>query len=129
MNDTCTRERPIETDAASLLDEWSDRTGVIVETWAMPDAELSPGAAQGLMAVLCAVEDGVRPRVVNVAITTGARGLRLTVSHDDPGRPWGAAHVRAVRATFAQLGGRVSVNSVPGGGTTLTGVVPSRDLS
>ncbi|MFI6477715.1 hypothetical protein ACIBH1_07285 [Nonomuraea sp. NPDC050663] len=106
------------------LDEWSARTGISVETWALPDHDVPPRLADGirraLREALANVERFSRARVVSVAITVSPSGLRMTVADDGEGTGWELAGLRAV---FAELGGRVSANHVPGQGTTLTGVV------
>jgi signal transduction histidine kinase len=75
-------------------------------------------------------------RTVSIAVTAGSGGLRVTVSDDGRGfhsaparRTKGRAAgqgIARMRAAFAEVGGSLSVNSVPGEGTTVTGVVPRR---
>lgn len=96
-----------------------------VEVWT-PDSlgEAGDGVVAALREALAAVEEGPRPSAVAVAYTTGAGGARLTFSHDGPGWPWAKAREAALSAIFRERGGRMSVNHVPGGGTTLTGMFP-----
>ncbi|WP_031170940.1 hypothetical protein [Streptosporangium roseum] len=64
---------------------------------------------------------------MGVALTMGARGLRLTVSGDGFGLPPErlAVRLRVRRAEFAELGGWLSMNAVPGGGITVSAVLPA----
>ncbi|MEU4580261.1 hypothetical protein ACBI99_17245 [Nonomuraea sp. ATR24] len=115
---------------AEVLAAWSERTGVPVEAWLWTGtpvpARVAGALARALREALGAVEDGERPAVVHVACTSGARGVRLTVSHEGGGEPWPASRIAALSAAFAEVGGLVTVNSVPAGGTTMTGVVRHR---
>ncbi|MGW2160096.1 hypothetical protein [Nonomuraea sp. NPDC001699] len=67
-------------------------------------------------------------RCVSVALTVNARGLRLTVSADGTGPPTErlADRLRVRRAGFAELGGGLSANAVPGGGLTVSAALPAR---
>lgn len=113
--------------AQTLLADWSERTGIAVEVWTSMAGELgADGMGEALGAILAAVEEGAPPPVVCVALTTGVRGARLTVSHDDVGEPWPVERLKAVKAAFRRAGGRVSVNGVAGGGLTVSGVLPGR---
>ncbi|WP_327086191.1 hypothetical protein OIE66_28115 [Nonomuraea sp. NBC_01738] len=114
------------------LEEWSERTGIVVETWALPDREVPARVGDGvyatLLEALANVERHSGARVVSIAVTVGDSGLRMTVSDDgagfataQPGRG-----ITMMRARFAELGGTLSVNGVRGEGTTVTGVVPRR---
>lgn len=112
------------------LAEWSERTGIAVEIWALPAHDVPSETSRAAMAVLeealANVERHSGARTVSVAVTFGRGGLRLTVS-DNGGGFTGAARgrgIRAMRAHFGRLGGALSVNGVPGEGTTVTGVVP-----
>jgi signal transduction histidine kinase len=118
-----------------LFAEWSHRTGIAVEVWALPAKTVSSKVAQGVYATiveaLSNVERHSQADVVSIAITTCRRGLRMTVSDDGAGfaeevavRCMGRG-LAAMRANFAELGGTLTINSVPAGGTTITGVVPS----
>ncbi|WP_084962351.1 hypothetical protein [Thermoactinospora rubra] len=108
------------------LAEWSHRTGITVETWALPSADVPRRVADGVVAALrealAKVERFSDARVVSVAITVSSAGLRMTVSDDGTGQPW---DVTRLRALFAELGGRVSVHNVEGQGSTVSGVVPA----
>ena|SRR5437868_1867392 len=112
------------------LSEWSRQTGIVVETWALPKGEVPPAIAEALLTVLeealLNVERHSGARTVAVAITWSASGLRMTVS--DNGRGTASAEpghgLARMRARFLQLGGDLSVNGVPGEGTTVSGVVP-----
>lgn len=114
------------------LSEWSERTGITVETWALPDEDVPDRIEQGVFGALeealANVERHSGAGVVSIAITLSSRGLRMTVSDDGDGfssTPAGRGIAR-MRAWFAELGGNLSVNSVRGEGTTITGVVPRR---
>ncbi|MCC5578909.1 MULTISPECIES: sensor histidine kinase [Microtetraspora] len=124
-------------DLASALEdylaEWSGRSGIAVEIWALPGQAVSRRVAQAVYATvveaLANVERHSHARLVSVAVTTGKAGLRMTVSDDgagfavDEAAPNAARGLTAMRAHFAGVGGTLTVNSVPGGGTTVTGVV------
>ncbi|WP_052424161.1 sensor histidine kinase [Nonomuraea candida] len=116
----------------SCLAEWSERTGITVETWALPATDVPARVTEGVMATmreaLSNVELHSRARTVSIAVTAGESGLRLTVSDDGQGFPPARAGrgIARMRAAFAELGGDLSVNSVPGEGTTVTGVLPRR---
>jgi signal transduction histidine kinase len=117
------------------LADWSNRTGVTVEIWALPTKAVSSRVAEGVYATvveaLANVERHSGADVVSIAVTTGSAGLRLTVSDDGTGflpdlsgRSAGRG-LAAMRANFAELGGTLKINSVPAGGTTITGVIRS----
>ncbi|WP_406674853.1 hypothetical protein WBK31_12355 [Nonomuraea sp. N2-4H] len=112
------------------LEEWSLRTGVKVEVWALPGRAL-PGRVDGLVHgvvgdVLEEVERQGRARTVCVALTVGSSGLRLTMSDD--GHGMAAEPYEARRAEVARLGGGLTVNAVRGEGTTVSLAVPARAL-
>ncbi|WP_049575454.1 sensor histidine kinase [Nonomuraea sp. SBT364] len=117
----------------SCLADWSRRTGVTVETWALPGDDVPSPIAEGVLAAireaLANAEHHSGASVVSVAVTVSSAGLRMTVS--DHGR--GFAPDRAgrgiarMRAAFAEIGGTLTVRSVEGEGTTVTGVVPRRE--
>ncbi|MEV4400350.1 ATP-binding protein [Nonomuraea sp. NPDC049607] len=115
-----------------LLAQWSERTGIAVETWALPGTDVPSRVSSGVMETmreaLSNVERHSRARTVAVAVTTGPSGLRLTVSDDGQGFPEGGAGrgIARMRAAFAELGGSLSVNAVPGEGTTVSGAIPRR---
>ncbi|MFB9532012.1 sensor histidine kinase [Nonomuraea roseola] len=116
----------------SHLAEWSQRTGIAVEVWALPRSDVPPTIASSVMAVveeaLLNVERHSRAGTVSIAVTVGASGLRLTVSDDGGG--FGVPHERRgiarMRARMAEVGGTLSVNSVQGEGTTVSAAVPRR---
>ncbi|MEU8322979.1 ATP-binding protein [Nonomuraea sp. NPDC048881] len=115
-----------------LLAQWSERTGITVETWALPGTDVpsrvSGGVMETMREALSNVERHSRARTVAVAVTTGPSGLRLTVSDDGQGFAEGGAGrgIARMRAAFAELGGTLSVNGVPGEGTTVSGAIPRR---
>ncbi|HEX4818426.1 MAG TPA: ATP-binding protein [Nonomuraea sp.] len=117
----------------SHLAEWSERTGIAVETWALPATDVPSRVSSGVMSALREALDNVerhsRAKTVSIAVTVGKSGLRMTVSDDGRGFPaTGAGRgIARMRAAFAEVGGSLSVNSVRGEGTTITGVVPARD--
>lgn len=114
----------------STLEEWSRRTGIAVEIWALPATDVPARVARGVLTVLgealANVEEHSSARTVSIAVTVGRHGLRMTVS--DHGRGFAAAGpgrgLARMRAAFAEIGGTLSVNSVEREGTTVTGVVP-----
>ncbi|MFD1939977.1 MULTISPECIES: sensor histidine kinase [Nonomuraea] len=116
------------------LDEWSRRTGISVETWALPAGRVPQRVTDAVLACLAEALSNVEKHsgasVVSVAVTVGASGLRLTIS--DHGRGFlGRASGRGVVAMSAHLaavGGRCAVNGTPGGGTTVSGIVPAAAL-
>ncbi len=114
------------------LAEWSERTGITVEIWALPGREVPTRIATAVLATLgealSNVERHSRARVVSVAVTLGPAGLRMTVSDNGVGFAGTAAGrgVAVMRTHFADVGGTLSINGVPGEGTTVTGVVPRR---
>ncbi|MFG2072508.1 sensor histidine kinase [Nonomuraea maritima] len=114
----------------SCLAEWSHRTGIAVETWALPAADVPSRVRGGVMTALretlSNVERHSRAKTVSIAVTVGGRGLRMTVSDDGIGflEPGQGSGIARMRAAFAEAGGTLSVNSVLGQGTTVTGVVP-----
>lgn len=116
--------------------EWTERSGIVVELWALPRGEVPPDVAKAVYATvveaLTNVERHSHARHVSVAITLGAAGLRMTVSDDGAGFDldragrYGGRGLAAMRAHFAEVGGTLTINSVAGGGTTITGIVPAR---
>ncbi|MET8868297.1 ATP-binding protein [Nonomuraea sp. NPDC004580] len=115
----------------SCLAEWSERTGIAVETWALPATDVASGISSCVMATLrealSNVERHSRARTVSIAVTVGRSGLRMTVSDDGQGfiASGSGGGIARMRAAFAEAGGSLSVNSVLGEGTTVSGVVPA----
>ncbi|AQZ62257.1 two-component sensor histidine kinase [[Actinomadura] parvosata subsp. kistnae] len=113
-------------DLRAHLEHWSRVTGIAVEVWALPRESLAAPVAELVQATVLDLLNGFEAdgtvRHVGFALTTGARGLRLTVSGDGIGLPPGrlAERLHAYRARFAALGGRLSVNTVLGGGITVS---------
>ncbi|MBE1561715.1 sensor histidine kinase [Nonomuraea africana] len=116
----------------SHLAEWSQRTGIAVEVWALPRGDVPATIARSVMAVveeaLLNVERHSGAGTVSFAVTVGAGGLRLTVSDDGEGFsvPRERGGIARMRARMAEVGGSLSVNSVQGEGTTVSAVVPRR---
>lgn len=115
------------------LADWSEQTGVTVETWALPitdvPARVSEGVLTAMREALSNVELHSGARTVSIAVTTGRSGLRMTVSDNGRGFAADAVPGRGIarmRAAFAEIGGSLAVHSVPGEGTTVSGVVPRR---
>ncbi|MGV9302814.1 sensor histidine kinase [Nonomuraea sp. NPDC004354] len=114
------------------LTDWSQRTGIAVEVWALPHGDVPATIARGVLAVveeaLLNVELHSRAGLVSVAVTTGRSGLRLTVSDNGAGfgMPDERRGISRMRVLMSELGGTLSVNSVQGEGTTVTGSVPRR---
>ncbi|MER7499876.1 ATP-binding protein [Nonomuraea pusilla] len=115
----------------SRLAAWSERTGVTVETWALPATDVPARVSSAVLTVfdeaLSNVERHSRARTVAIAVTAGRSGLRLTISDDGQGLSGAAAGsgVARMRAAFAEVGGTLSVHGVEGEGTTVSGVVPA----
>ncbi|MDF2708479.1 MAG: hypothetical protein K0R62_4131 [Nonomuraea muscovyensis] len=116
----------------SRLAQWSGRTGIRVEIWALPSSDAPAPIARAVLAVLddalANVERHSGAGTVSIAVTVGRGGLRMTVSDHGQGFNLGPTGpgIDRMRAAFAAVGGTVSVNSVLGEGTTVTGVVPRR---
>lgn len=119
--------------AEALQDElagWAERTGIRVETWALPQGPVPARIADAVLATvaeaLSNVERHSGATTVSVAVTLARSGLRMTVSDDGRGFSGAASGrgITAMRARFAEVGGSLRVTSVPGEGTTVSGVVP-----
>ncbi|MEV1167078.1 ATP-binding protein [Nonomuraea sp. NPDC049784] len=117
------------------LAEWSACAGIAVEVWALPKGDVPDLVAHDLYATVCEalanIERHSRARTVSIALTLGKNGLRLTVSDDGCGFPSGTTGrgLNAMETYFAGIGGSLTVSGVPGGGTTVSGVVPPRALA
>lgn len=117
-------------ELVSRLAGWSQRTGITVETWALPAEGLPQRVADAVLGcfaeALSNVETHSGARVLSIAVTRGAKGLRITISDDGRGF-MGEAKGRGIvrmRAHLAVVGGRCTVEGTPGGGTTVGAVVP-----
>jgi signal transduction histidine kinase len=116
----------------ACLSDWSQRTGITVEVWALPSADVPSRTAQGVLTAmreaLANVEAHSGAGAVSIAVTAGSGGLRMTVSDHGQGFDTTKAGrgIARMRAAFAELGGTLTVSSVRGEGTTVTGVVPRR---
>ncbi|MDP9866308.1 MULTISPECIES: sensor histidine kinase [Streptosporangium] len=118
----------------SYLARWGERTGIVVETWALPGTAVPRNLARAVYATvleaLANVERHSGARHVSVAVTLSATGLRMTVSDDGAGFAAdrsdrsGGRGLAAMRACLAEVGGTLTINSVLAGGTTVTGAVP-----
>src|SRR5690606_27430874 len=90
------------------LTEWSERTGIAVEVWALPEREVPPKVADNVYATVREALDNVErhsgARVVSIALTVGRSGLRLTVSDEGRGFEAGTTGrgLVAMRAYFAE---------------------------
>jgi signal transduction histidine kinase len=116
------------------LAEWSLRTGITVELWALPRQPL-PAPVNDLIHglvfdVLEEVKRQGHARVIGIALTVSSSGLRLTVSDNGLGMSVELYEVQlgGRRAELAKLGGRLTVNAVEGEGTTVSVGVPRRAL-
>ncbi|MGA4988010.1 hypothetical protein ACWCOT_39110 [Nonomuraea bangladeshensis] len=119
------------------LAEWSERTGITVELWALPKMHLA-GRPRTIVhrvirEVLREIEGHAQARTVGFALTTARTGLRLTISDDGGGMTVRArealeARLLTSRADLGALGGGLSVNSVPGEGTTVSAALPPQAL-
>ncbi|MGW0809496.1 hypothetical protein [Nonomuraea sp. NPDC002799] len=114
------------------LAEWSLRTGITVESWALPEQPLPAFITEivhgAIREVLKEVERQAQARTVSIALTVAPSGLRLTVSDDGQGTAAEAYEVqlRSRRAELAALGGGLTVNGVRGEGTTVSASLPRR---
>ncbi|MEV4892775.1 ATP-binding protein [Nonomuraea sp. NPDC055795] len=112
------------------LADWSQRTGIAVETWALPAESVSGLVANTALAcileALSNVERHSQAQTVSIAVTVKRDGLRLTVSDDGRGfHEAGEGKGMAImRTRMAAVGGSCSIKGTPGGGTTVTGVIP-----
>ncbi|WP_113699445.1 sensor histidine kinase [Nonomuraea lactucae] len=119
-------------ELANELERWSERTGIRVETWALPAADVPDCVARAVLAVLgealANVERHSGARTVSIAVTGGSGGWRMTVSDNGQGfdQSRTGPGLDRMRAAFAEVGGRLSVNSMLGGGTTITAMAPKR---
>ncbi|GIH79753.1 sensor histidine kinase [Planobispora longispora] len=113
------------------LADWSGRTGIAVEIWALPTHDAPPRVARAVLATLGEALSNVERHsgagLVSIAVTLGPSGLRMTVSDHGQGFTGqaGGRGVTAMRTHLSEIGGTVTVNGVPGAGTTVTAVVPS----
>jgi signal transduction histidine kinase len=116
------------------LAQWSLAAGITVEVWALPKTELPGGITELVHAVirdvLAEIEQHGQARTVSIALTVAASGLRLTISDDGAGMPVAAIRERigAKRARLVKLGGELTINGVPGEGTTVSAVIPRKGL-
>ncbi|GIH94522.1 sensor histidine kinase [Planobispora siamensis] len=118
------------------LSDWSSRTGITVEIWALPAHDAPPRIARAVLATLrealSNVERHSQSQVVSVAVTLGKGGLRMTVSDNGAGFTGSVAGrgITAMRTHLKEIGGTLSVSGVAGEGTTVTAAVPrSREAS
>ncbi|MBO3752647.1 hypothetical protein J5X84_41910 [Streptosporangiaceae bacterium NEAU-GS5] len=124
----------VEPGLAGVLEDyvadWSCRTGIAVELWALPAKSVPAGMSEAVLQVIAYALDNVERHSgagqVSIAVTVSRAGLRLTISDDGRGMRPGAGRsgVARMRAGFVALGGTLSVNGVIGGGTTVSGVLP-----
>ncbi|MFC4014102.1 hypothetical protein ACFOY2_43230 [Nonomuraea purpurea] len=116
------------------MTDWSARTEIAVEVWALPEDQLPAHVGEivhgTIRDILHEVERQARARTVAVALTVAPGGLRLTVSEDGSGTGAEAleTRLRGRRAELAALGGSLTVNGVPGEGTTVSAAVPPKGL-
>jgi signal transduction histidine kinase len=111
------------------LTEWSERTGITVEVWALPAEQVTGPVADAVYAVvleaLTNVERHSGAHILSIALTTGRAGLKLTVS--DNGIGFAADRtgpgIDTMKRRFGEVGGTLTVNSVVGEGTTVSGRV------
>ncbi|MFC5821438.1 ATP-binding protein [Nonomuraea harbinensis] len=87
---------------------------------------MGAGILEALAEALDNVEKHSGATTVSIAVTVGRGGVRMTVSDHGKGFELSRAGrgVARMRAALAEAGGSLSVNSVPGEGTTVSGVVP-----
>ncbi|WP_146607615.1 sensor histidine kinase [Spongiactinospora gelatinilytica] len=115
---------------ATHLERWSERTGIKVETWALPTTDVEAYITRSVLAAvreaLANVERHSGAETVSVAVTVGATGLRMTISDDGMGSdaPVEGRGIELMRTAFANADGDLDFNFVPGGGVTVTGAIP-----
>jgi signal transduction histidine kinase len=111
------------------LTEWSERTGITVEVWAMPKERVPGPVADAVYAVvleaLSNVEQHSGAHTLSIALTMGPGGLRLTISDNGIGFPPGRTGrgTDAMKRRFSEVGGTLTINSVVGEGTTVSGQI------
>ena len=111
------------------LTDWSERTGITVEVWAMPKENVTGPVADAVYAVvleaLANVERHSGAHTLSFALTVGHGGLRLTVSDNGVGFPPGRTGrgMDTMKRRFSEVGGTLTINSVVGEGTTVSGRV------
>ncbi|MEV0230799.1 hypothetical protein [Nonomuraea sp. NPDC050786] len=115
------------------LAEWSGRTGITVEVWALPKmhlaGRLSTIVHRVITEVLLEIERHAQARTVSVALTTSHTGLRLVISDDGGGMTVKAREALETRLLTSRgeldgLGGGLGVNSVLGEGVTVSASLP-----
>ncbi|MFE0155846.1 hypothetical protein ACFWY5_52545 [Nonomuraea sp. NPDC059007] len=117
-----------DTNLAQTLKEqlagWSHRSGIQVETWALPAEEVPDRVAEAVLAcvaeALAGIEERASAAMVSVAVTTGTNGLLFTVSDDGMGSD---AKNAGMRAALVATSGTISINGTPDG-CTVRGAIP-----
>ncbi|MCG5212131.1 ATP-binding protein [Streptosporangium soli] len=113
------------------LAQWSARTGIAVETWALPEGDVPPRTSRAVLLVFHEALSNVQRHsgagTVSIAVTMSSSGLRMTISDDGVGfdPPVTGRGITAMRTAFAELGGSLTVTTAFGAGTTVTGAVPA----
>ncbi|GAA4234788.1 signal transduction histidine kinase [Streptosporangium album] len=126
------RSGSLAQDLEEQLSRWAERTGIVVEIWALPGGDAPPRVARAVLATLgealANVERHSHANVVSIAVTLSDNGLRMTVSDDGVGfsGPATGRGVIAMQDHFADLRGTLTVNGVEGEGTTVTGAASRR---
>ncbi|MGW0804936.1 sensor histidine kinase [Nonomuraea sp. NPDC002799] len=123
-------DRDLSETLTDYLDEWSGRTGIVVETWALPARSVPDHVARAVVACIVEALRNVElhsgARTVSVAVTTGESNIRLTVSDDGQGFAGRAVGrgVSSMRGELIAVDGEFSINGTPGAGTTIHGRAP-----
>lgn len=131
-------ESPFHDALDAEVRSWSQRSGTALETQIDPTGKVDPRAAQELLLVtreaLRNVERHADASTVAVVLAAGPEQLVLSVGDDGRGFAYGAdaterqfvGHFGLVgmRERVESVGGRLSIHSLPGAGTTVTASVP-----
>uniref|UniRef100_UPI003F491B5E hypothetical protein n=1 Tax=Nonomuraea bangladeshensis TaxID=404385 RepID=UPI003F491B5E len=116
------------------LTAWASRSGLTVEVWALPKESVPDHVGDIVRRLISDVlqEMGQQPgtRTISLALTVSTAGLRLTISDDGGGYEADAieARLRGRRGELASLGGGLTINGVPGEGTTVSAAIPRKSM-
>ncbi|GII94996.1 sensor histidine kinase [Sinosporangium siamense] len=109
---------------------WSQRTGITVEVWATPQRALPNGVGEVVLTMIHEALDHVENHsgasTVSIALTANQRAAYLTISDDGDQEPAQKDMIAdtVTMAGLSELGGTLTINSVPQAGTTLSVSLP-----
>jgi signal transduction histidine kinase len=129
---------PFDRTVQRIVKSWSERSGVEAQTCVT--GTTSPLSAQIEVTLVKAVQEALanvhrhaRARRVSVTLSYMGDQLSLDVQDDgkgyDPAAPAGGYGLLALRERLEAAGGRVTVESAPGEGTTVSVQVPLRRVA